>query len=282
VICRTATWKTVLALATAWSCLVTQVARPGDELVASATTDELMFEAPALFPVLVERPPDFDPDCSYPAVVALHGFGDSIDSFRRVASAFTKAGFVVIMPEAPYSFTQEGDSRAHYSWGLNTWTPPPLTDDAEVDLRSSRLTVDEYLPAAIERVRERCNLDGIYYFGFSQGAVYAFAAGFVHRDEVGAILAFGLDGPGREWEPKLGGKLEEANEVPVFLGIGRSDPIVRLEDVQRHRDLLEEAGYHVTLRTFDGGHTVPQAELAEAVQWLRAVHDSRPDRTGGK
>ena len=97
----------------AWSCSVTLAAQIGDKS-ASSEVDELFFEGPALFPVLVGRPADFDPARSYPAVVALHGFGGatgSTASFRRVAPAFTKAGFVVMFPEAPYSYAEEGDSR---------------------------------------------------------------------------------------------------------------------------------------------------------------------------
>jgi phospholipase/carboxylesterase len=236
--------------------------------------DTLWYHAPAFFRVMIELPEDFDSERTYPAVVALHGFGSSYASFRSVAAALTDAGFIAILPEAPYLF-QSSDVDGQYSWGLNSWTPPPLTDDPGLDRRSTELTVTDFIPKAVERVRERYNLGPVYVFGFSQGAVYAFLTGFYNHDKFSGIIAFGMGGFSRDWATVQGGVLEDANHLPVLLGLGRSDPMVPYEDAERARDLLSEAGYRVTLNDFPGGHSLPSAELTRAVQWLLEVHRRR-------
>jgi len=68
-----------------------------------------------------------------------------------------------------------------------------------------------------------------------------------------------------------GGVLEDANHLPVFIGLGDADSMVPFEDAERMRDLLEEAGYEVTLMGFEGGHTLPPEQVSRAVAWLVGV-----------
>ncbi|MGD2069658.1 MAG: carboxylesterase, partial [Gemmatimonadota bacterium] len=65
------------------------------------------------------------------------------------------------------------------------------------------------------------------------------------------------------------------NHLPVYLGLGRSDPMVPFADAESARDILLEAGYSVTLRGFEGGHVLPDAELRRAVDWLVEVDRNR-------
>jgi phospholipase/carboxylesterase len=232
-----------------------------------ASQDTLWFRGDAYFPVMVELPEDFDSTKAYPAVVALHGFDSSYDSFRRVAPALTRAGFVTIFPQAPYSFPPTAPE-VRSSWGLNMWTPPPLTDDRNLDTLSTKLTVMQFLPSALERVRTKYWLGRVYALGFSQGAIYAFLTALHNRDEFSGIVAFGLAGFGPDWEESYGDVLGDGNQMPIYLGLGRNDHFIPVEDIERARDVLTAADYRVTLRLFEGGHALPPAELARAVDWL--------------
>lgn len=243
--------------------------QPPPKQYADSSYTLLWQEAPALFPVIVETPSDFDSTKVYPAIVALHGFGGNSESFRRIAPVFTSAGFIVILPEGPYRVPLEKPGN-YISWGLNTWTPPPLTDDPAIDTRSVELMVFEHIPAAIKRVEKEYKVGAKYILGFSQGAIYAFVTGFYNRDTFDGIIAFGLSGmPGiRDWLEQRGDSIKVGNTLPVLLVSGNEDKMAPHAESEIALKLLKQEGYDVTLLSFVGGHTVRDEELEKTVEWL--------------
>jgi len=168
----------------------------GDPGGASSSLSELLWhQSRALFPIRVYSPADFDSERPYPAVIALHGFGGSSERFGRIGRAFAQAGFITAVPEGPYRVPSDEPGR-HSTWELSTWTEeyglgPPLTDDRAIEPLSGSLTVDDFFPSVIDRVREQYRVGPIYVFGFSLGGVYALVTGFHNRDQVDGIIAFG-------------------------------------------------------------------------------------------
>lgn len=258
-----------------FNCSTSLLAQENSDLQSSpqqrADTNEILLyhEAPALFPVIVKLPEDFDSTRAYPVIVALHGFGSSSKAFSRIAPFFTDSGFIVILPEARYNVPSDNPGD-HISWGLNMWTPPPLTDDPQIDVRSVELTVHEHIPAALKRVEEDYRLGAKYLLGFSQGAVYAFVAGFYNRDTFDGIIAFGLSGmPSiRDWLAQRGDSIKDGNTLPVLLVSGTEDKMAPHAESKIALKLLKKEGYDVTLHSFAGGHAVPTPELEKCVEWL--------------
>jgi phospholipase/carboxylesterase len=236
----------------------------------------LWHQSTALFPIQVYLPENFDSERAYPAVIAMHGFGGSSESFGRIGRTFAQAGFIVALPEGPYRVPSEESGR-HSTWELSTWTEeyglgPPLTDDSELEARSADLTVTDYFPSVIDRIREQYRVDSIYVFGFSLGAVYALVCGFQNRDQVDGIIAFGAT-----YYPELftarGNRLVDGNQLRIRWVLGRSDPMVPFSNAEQARDAFKEAGYDIVLDEFDGVHEVPDDALARAVTWLRDLAD---------
>lgn len=237
--------------------------------------DEVLWhETTALFPMRVYLPPDFDSTRVYPAVIALHGFGGSSDRFERIGRAFSGGGFITVVPEGPYRVRSD-EPGFHSNWELTMGTEelglgPPMTEDPAVEARSIELTVDGFFPSMIDRVREEYHVGPTYLFGFSMGGVYALVGGFLNRDRLDGIIAFGT-----QFYPQLftvrGDRLEDGNHLLIRLGLGRSDPMVPFSHAERARDAFEEAGYEVVLDAFPGGHTVPDDALTRAVTWLQEV-----------
>lgn len=58
--------------------------------------------------------------------------------------------------------------------------------------------------------------------------------------------------------------------MPVFIGAGRSDPVVPLAQAERLGDLLRAAGAEVELYVGAGGHGITPGELDAARAWLGA------------
>jgi len=54
-------------------------------------------------------------------------------------------------------------------------------------------------------------------------------------------------------------------------GFARIAPVFTKAESERARDMLRAAGYRVTLQPFDGGHSVPTAQLEKVVEWLRSL-----------
>jgi predicted esterase len=238
--------------------------------------DVLWHQASALFPIRVHLPRDFDSTRVYPTVIALHGFGSSSVQFERIGRAFAEGGFIAVLPEGPYPVPSP-DSLRRSTWELSTWTReyglgPPLSDDPAIEFQSASLTLLEFLPSVLGRVREAYREGSAYVFGFSLGGVYALMGGFYNRDEVDGIVAFGATFS-HELFTVRGERLEDGNHLPVRLALGRSDPMVPFSNAEEARDAFEEAGYEVILDEFPGGHTVPDDALRRAVIWLREVAD---------
>ncbi len=238
----------------------------------------LWHKASALFPIRVHLPEGFDSTQTYPAVIALHGYGGSSERFDRVARAFAQAGFLTVVPEGPYPVPM-ADADRHSTWELSTWLSdlglgPDLTDDPAIEAQSIKITGFEFLPSVIDRIQEQYRVGPLYAFGFSLGGVYALGGGFYNRDRFEAIIAFGTgSGIERELFTMRGGRLEDGSHLKVRLVLGRSDRFVPFSEAERLRDLLKEAGYDVTLDAFDGGHEVPDDALGRAVTWLRKLVD---------
>jgi len=97
--------------------------------------------------------------------------------------------------------------------------------------------------------------------GFSNGANIA-ASVLLLRPEVlsGAILLSPM-------VPFIPGDLPDLREVPVFIGAGRSDPIVPTEQSERLATLLREAGANVELHWDPGGHAISRGEIDAARRW---------------
>lgn len=233
----------------------------------------LWHKASALFPIRVHLPEGFDSTRTYPAVIALHGYGSSSEQFERVGRAFAQAGFLTVVPEGPYPVSL-ADSARHSTWELSTWLSdlgvgPNLTDDPAIEAQSMGITAFEFLPSVVDRIQEQYRVGPLYAFGFSLGGAYALGGGFYNRDLFEGIIAFGIgSGIDRELFTMRGSTLEDGSHLKVRLVLGRSDRLVPFSEAERLRDLLKTAGYDVTLDAFDGGHEVPDDALRRAVTWL--------------
>jgi predicted esterase len=271
-------WPLLLSLVLT---LLVPRAATGQEHAAgtSGSQPELLWhQSSALFPIRVFLPEGFDAEQTYPAVIALHGFGGSSEAFGRIGRAFARAGFIAALPEGPYPVVADEPGR-HSTWELSTWTEeyglgPPLTEDPAVEARSVELTVDAFFPSVIDRIREQYRVGPVYVFGFSLGGVYALGCGFFNRDQVDGVIAFGATFY-REMFTVRGDRLEDGNQLEIRLVLGRSDPMVPFSNAEQARDAFEEAGYEVVLDEFDGGHAVPDDALMRAVNWLREIADRR-------
>ena len=108
--------------------------------------------------------------------------------------------------------------------------------------------------------------------GFSNGANIAGALLLLHPELLrGAILFRGMAPLAAKSPPDLKG-------MPVYLGAGRNDPLVRPYASEAWAETLRGAGADVTLQWSDTGHALAQEDIDAAREWLvERFSPARPD-----
>jgi phospholipase/carboxylesterase len=71
------------------------------------------------------------------------------------------------------------------------------------------------------------------------------------------------------FSPGLATAFDRHGRPKIWISHGRSDPVLPIDRTSRRIvPALEEAGYEVIYREFDGVHTVPTEMAREAIRWL--------------
>jgi phospholipase/carboxylesterase len=175
-----------------------------------------------------------------PLLLLLHGAGGSADGIlRRLGRAADDAGVAVLAP----------DSRG------GTWDAIRGSFDADV----------AFIDRALDRVFQTVAVDPsrLAVGGFSDGASYAVSLGLINGDLFRRVAAFS---PGFVIERDPRGK------AAFFISHGTDDPILPIDRCGRViAAALRRQTYQVTLREFAGGHEVPPAIAAEALNWIATL-----------
>jgi phospholipase/carboxylesterase len=171
-----------------------------------------------------------------PLLVLLHGAGGSATGIlRRLGTMADDAGVAVLAP----------DSR-DTSWDA-------IGGDLGPDVA--------FLNRALERVFDSTAVDParVSVGGFSDGATYALTIGLVNGDLFRRVVAFS---PGFIIQGTPYGKAR------FFVSHGTRDEILPIDRCSRRIvPALQKAGYDVTYREFDGGHTIPADIARDGMRW---------------
>jgi phospholipase/carboxylesterase len=96
--------------------------------------------------------------------------------------------------------------------------------------------------------------------GFSDGASYALSLGLTNGDLFNKVIAF---------SPGFVAPVVPHGKPSVFISHGDKDDVLPISNCSdRIVPMLKQAGYDVTYRVFNGGHTVPADVTQEAVEWF--------------
>jgi predicted esterase len=128
------------------------------------------------------------------------------------------------------------------------------------DLRARTHELADFVTAAATHYRR--DPAQLVAVGFSNGANIAACALLLRPDVFrGAVLL-------RPMVPLVPERLPDLSRTPVFIGAGRTDPIVPAAQTERLADLLKTCGAPVTVRWQPGGHGLGTADVEAARDWL--------------
>jgi phospholipase/carboxylesterase len=102
------------------------------------------------------------------------------------------------------------------------------------------------------------------------GTVMSYALGLgADRPAPAGILALSGFIPTTEgWEPSLE---DRASTTSVLIAHGRGDMVIPVTFARRARELLEQSGFTVDYREFDGAHHVDPRDVAREAAWLQEI-----------
>ena len=172
-----------------------------------------------------------------PLMVLLHGAGGNGGNMvRRLGAAVDAAGIAVLAP----------DSRNPGTWdGIRGGLGPDVA----------------FLTRAVARVFDLLEIDRtrLSVGGFSDGATYALTLGLLNGDIFRRVVA---------WSPGFYVDHAVNGQPRFYISHGRADeilPITRCSRVIVPR--LQQRGYDVTYREFEGGHAMPPDVIREGLQF---------------
>jgi phospholipase/carboxylesterase len=105
--------------------------------------------------------------------------------------------------------------------------------------------------------------------GFSQGGAIALYTGVRHAQRLAGIIALSTYLVAADKLPVDAASINRS--LPIFMGHGTADPIVRFEWGDASRRALQAAGYRVEWHTYPMEHSVCLEEIQAVSAWLQRV-----------
>ena len=210
------------------------------------------------------------PDAS---VIWLHGLGDTGDGWSQVVPglALPKTMRVrFLFPHAPKMPVAINNGYVMPAWyDIREANLSERADVAGVQRSQAQLA------ALVARENARGVDDSrIVLAGFSQGGAVALYTGLRYPKRIAGIVALSTYLVSAD---ALASEASAANrDVPIFMGHGTFDPVVRLAWAQSSREALVQGGYHVQWHEYPMEHSAVMEEVAAVGAFLRRVLPDRP------
>jgi phospholipase/carboxylesterase len=189
----------------------------------------------------------------HPAVVMLHGrSGD--ENAMWVFAPVLPAGWLLVSPRG---LKPDPD-------GGHAWHPRKRDEWPRLE------SFDEAVAAVARLIRALPEVYGadpgrVYLMGFSQGAATAYALALRHRELVGGVaglVGFVPEGCG-EQTPGV----SSLSGLPIFMAVGRFDPLIPLERARASAEALRRAGAALELHEYPSGHRLNPQGVRDLRKW---------------
>ena len=201
-------------------------------------------------------------------IIVLHGLGASATDFVPVARAWDLSALGDVRYVFPFAPVRPAT--------INGGMPMPAWYDIlgvdlvrredESSLRESTVALQALIDREIAR---GVPASRIVLGGFSQGCAMTLLAGLRAPQRLAGLL--GMSGYLPLAATTAAERSQANRDVPIFLGHGRTDPVVPFARGTATRTALVELGYPVEWHDYPMQHSVSQEEIADVEAWLLKV-----------
>lgn len=198
-------------------------------------------------------------------VIWLHGLGADGYDFQEVPAMLDsqiQQAVQYIFPHAPVRPVTLNGGMPMRAW-FDVFN---LEADGRYD-RNGLVETEAFVAELIEQgiARGYASQD-IFLAGFSQGAAAILFSGLRYHKALGGLVALSSFLPEHEWVLET---LAECNRnVPIFMGHGSADPLVKYEWGKMTKTVLSDAGYAVDWHEYPMAHSICPDELDDLGRWL--------------
>lgn len=204
------------------------------------------------------------------AVIWLHGLGADGHDFEPVVPQLMwpdAPGIRFIFPHAPVRPVTLNNGMAMRAW----YDIVSLTGNRDQDQKGIADSVND-TAALVGRERERgIDADRIVVAGFSQGGAIALQLAVRYPEKLAGLIALSTY---MLLDHRLENDRHEANkDLPVFVGHGRSDPMVPFMLGEQLAERMRSLGHPVEWHSYPMLHAVCPEEIADLSAWLRTTLD---------
>jgi phospholipase/carboxylesterase len=196
---------------------------------------------------------------SFPALIALHGWGASAHDLFGLAPTIHDGKAVVLCPQGPVRVPYGGGS-AGYGWFPLVPGQPP----DEAAFMASAEALRRFIDSALEHFP--IDPERIALAGFSQGGIMAYELALREPRRYSGLAALS------SWFPEplahLLPKVPEHAGFPVLVVHGTRDPAIPIERAREAREALRSYEVALMYREFDMGHEIRPDALRVILRWL--------------
>jgi phospholipase/carboxylesterase len=198
-------------------------------------------------------------DGPFPAVVVLHGWGDTAHGLIGFAPILDGGRSIVLCPQGPVAF-DTGGGVPGYGWFPMAAGRSP--DPAEI--QQGLAALQAFLEQALAEYP--INRRKVVVLGFSQGGVMAYALALRAPGSYAGLVALS------SWLPTAMAETISANpaleSLPALVIHGTQDTMISVERARESRDALAQLGVPTRYREYEMGHEINQEALRQLVSWL--------------
>ena len=195
------------------------------------------------------------------AIIFLHGLGASYQDFIFLPDLLknqTSDNWLVILPNAKdKAITVNG------GFEMPAWydiTSMDLTNKDDMDgINESVSSVIEIIKAV---KKQGVDEKDIFLGGFSQGGVISLATLIKYDGQIAGVIGLST------YLARSIKITQTPKTTAVFMGHGKSDPVVNIIYGEKSKQQLKDVGCNVAWHQYNMEHSVNEQELEDMVEWI--------------
>lgn len=195
-----------------------------------------------------------------PLIVYLHGYGQTIKTFREDCTELLNVEAFHLFIQAPYPLYDRSRNKKVSEWG-RAWY---LYDGDQVQFRTSLDHASRFIREIITRVVKVVNADRICLFGFSMGGYLAGYHAIHCSEQLNEVIIYGA----RFKSELLIGDYQKISHQNILALHGKDDKKVEPGPQQAEILALRRNGVKAAFMEINEAHAISESGIKKILDWL--------------